>query len=204
MYPSIRHYCEQLISGFDRIPFERKKILEKITAYVQEKRSGREEAMLVYICTHNSRRSHFGQVWAQVAAAYYQIENTSSYSGGTEETAVHPNTVRAFQQVGFDLKVFGKGENPEYHLFFDDSNVPAICFSKTYDAKPNPTEKFIAIMTCSEAEENCPFVSGAEQRVSTTYEDPKLADDSDTEMEVYADRCKQIATETFYVFSKLK
>jgi protein-tyrosine phosphatase/arsenate reductase len=47
-------------------------------------------------------------------------------------------------------------------------------------------------------------VFGAASRVSTPYEDPKAFDGTAEESKMYDARCKQIATETFYVFSKVK
>jgi hypothetical protein len=59
-------------------------------------------------------------------------------------------------------------------------------------------------MTCTSADESCPVVLGAAKRVATPYDDPKAFDGTADEAKMYDERCKQIATETFYVFSKLK
>jgi arsenate reductase len=79
-----------------------------------------------------------------------------------------------------------------------------ICFSKKFDDDFNPKTNFAAIMTCSEADENCPFVPGAEFRKSITYTDPKEADGTNREVEVYDERCRQIATEMFYMMNLVR
>jgi arsenate reductase len=56
-------------------------------------------------------------------------------------------------------------------------------------------------MTCSDAEENCPFIPGVELRIGTTYEDPKAYDNTLQQDTQYDTRCRQIALETLYVFS---
>jgi len=58
-------------------------------------------------------------------------------------------------------------------------------------------------MTCDHADENCPFIPGTEQRIPVRYEDPKAFDNTPLEAEKYDERSVQIATEMFYVFSKI-
>ena len=203
MYTNIESFSSKLIQEFDSIPVERKKILEKFSAYISSQLSQNKLVQLNYICTHNSRRSHFGQVWASVAARYYKINNVLSFSGGTEVTAFNPNAIAALKNIGFNISTVKEGSNPVYEVRFDDKHEPVICFSKVYNDAANPTHGFAAIMTCSDAEENCPFVEGAELRISTTYDDPKTFDNTPQQEEKYLERCKQIGLETFYVFSKV-
>ena len=59
-------------------------------------------------------------------------------------------------------------------------------------------------MTCSDADQNCPVVLGAEKRISLPYVDPKISDGTPEESKVYDERCLQIAIEQLYVFSKIK
>ena len=58
-------------------------------------------------------------------------------------------------------------------------------------------------MTCSQADGGCPFIAGAEKRIPITFEDPKNSDNTPEQAQVYAERSLQIATEMFYVFSKI-
>lgn len=203
MTKSIKTYCDGLIKEFDSISVERKIILEKISQYIQQKKQERKPIQLVYVCTHNSRRSHFGQIWAQVAANYYNIKNVKTFSGGTEATAFNINAINAAKRIGFDVKKTTETTNPIYHLYYNESEKPIECFSKVYNDDVNPKQEFAAIMTCSDAEENCPFIPGVELRIGTTYDDPKAFDNTPLQDAKYDERCKQIALETFYVFSKI-
>lgn len=203
MFPSIQKYCDELSTAFAGIPAARKNLLETISNYIRTKRDAGQTIQLVYICTHNSRRSHFGQVWAQVAAHYYNVAQVSSFSGGTEATAFHPNAIRALTRVGFKVEAQTGVTNPVYELQYDEHQPAIRCFSKVYNDAANPTKKFAAIMTCSDAEENCPFIPGVELRIGTSYEDPKAFDNTTQQDAMYDERCRQIALETLYVFSRL-
>jgi len=203
MNTELEKLAKKLEQEFDFIPQKRKDLLIKISNYITEKLQKNETVNLVYICTHNSRRSHFGQIAAAFAANYYQLPNINSYSGGTETTAFHPNAIEALVQLGFIIEKQTEEANPIYRVYFEEEEFTT-CFSKVYHHKTNPKNNFAAIMTCSDAEENCPFISGVELRIGTTYEDPKIADNTPNQKQVYMERFKQIATETFYAFSLVK
>jgi len=204
MYPELSSYIGKTVSRMEAIPEERKKQLEKIARYIGEKKQSNEPANLIFICTHNSRRSHMSQIWAATAAAYYGIgDGISTYSGGTEATAFNPRAVAAIQRAGFRVDHPG-GENPRYRVSFAEDGPVMECFSKTYDDPANARENFAAIMTCSEADQNCPFIPGASLRVLIPYVDPKAADGTEQEAAVYDERCQQIATEMFYIMSQVK
>jgi arsenate reductase (thioredoxin) len=200
----IKQYCDNLVTQFETISKERKVLLENISNYISGKKESNQPIQLVYICTHNSRRSHFGQIWAQVAANYYNVKNVTTFSGGTEATAFNSNAINAIKRVGFEVKPLDETSNRRYHIVFDETENPIICFSKVYDDAQNPQSKFAAIMTCSDAEENCPFIPGVELRIGTTYDDPKEFDNRPLQDAMYDERCKQIALETLYVFSNVK
>lgn len=200
MHNSIEKYCKELVSHFTEIAPERKLILQKISDYIKHKRVKYETINLVYICTHNSRRSHFGQIWAAVAAEYYQIKDINAFSGGTEATAFHHNAIKALERIGFSIHKKNDSSNPVYAVHFAENSF-VVCFSKVYNDAANPTQNYAAIMTCSDAEENCPFIPGVELRIGTTYNDPKAFDNTAKQDEAYDERCRQIALETLYVFS---
>lgn len=204
MIASIETYCDSLTKEFDSIPKERKDVLGKISDYIISKQKQNKPIQLVYICTHNSRRSHFGQIWAQVAASYYNINNVHTFSGGTEATAFNINAINAIKRVGFDVRKTSEDINAVYHIYYDNVEKPIECFSKIYNDAKNPSSEFAAIMTCSDAEENCPFIPGVELRIGTTYDDPKVFDNTTLQDTKYDERCKQIALETFYAFSLIK
>jgi hypothetical protein len=73
-----------------------------------------------------------------------------------------------------------------------------------YADAANPQREFCAIMTCSQADEACPNVAGAANRIAIPYEDPKAADGTPEEAAVYDERCAQIARETLYAFSLVR
>lgn len=202
MNVAIYGYLKRLTEDFDQISPERKVLLAQISEYIRTKRDHKQPVNLVYVCTHNSRRSHFGQVWAKVAADYYKVDNVHTFSGGTEATAFNTSAINALKRAGFRVVKTSDSDNPVYQVYYNDSN-PITCFSKVYDHSDNPTSGFAAIMTCSDAEENCPFIPGVELRIGTTYEDPKTFDNTPLQGAKYDERCRQIALETLYVFSLL-
>lgn len=194
------------INAFDftQISEERKTILQPLVDYIQNKVDNKLPIRLNLICTHNSRRSHFSQVWAQTAAAHYNLQNVSCYSGGTEATALFPMVAETLQRNGFKVKTISEGQNPVYSIKFSANELPVIGFSKTYDDNFNPESEFAPIMTCSQADEGCPFIAGAEKRIPITFEDPKVSDGTPQQKEVYQERSLQIGTEMCYVFSQIK
>lgn len=204
MIPQVKNLCDDLLKQFNSISPERKILLEKIANYISTKRKENKQVNLVYICSHNSRRSHFGQIWAQTAAAYFNIKNVNTFSGGTEVTAFNPNAIKALENVGFAIKKLNEDPNPVYEVAHDLNSKPGIYFSKVYDDQANPKKEFAAIMVCGEADTNCPFVPGVEFRIVTTYEDPKDFDNTPLQDEKYNERFNQIGIETLYVFSNVK
>jgi arsenate reductase (thioredoxin) len=204
LFPSLQKFVEQSIPRFDSITEERKALLNQLTEYIKSKISKSEKVNLVFICTHNSRRSHISQLCAQVAAEYYGISNVFCYSGGTEATAFNPRAVTAMELAGFKIVKTSEVDNPIYEVRFAE-NVPALkAYSKVYDAPENPSQHFSAIMTCSHADENCPYIPGAESRISLTYDDPKDFDNTPMEAAKYAERVQQIGDELLYAFSHVK
>ena len=204
MYQNIRTILRDLETHFDEIPQERKTILSKIATYIQSKYDKNDPIQLVYICTHNSRRSHFGQIAAAVAADFYSIDNVHTFSGGTEATAFHPNAINALRGLGFDIHSENEtAKNPIWNVQFG-VQAQTTCFSKVYDDAANPSKNFAAIMTCSDAEQNCPFIVGTDLRIGTTYNDPKASDGTPQQDETYKTRFLQIATEMLYAFSLVK
>jgi arsenate reductase len=202
MHPTLAQYINQALLHIHGIDEERKRALEDVAAFVSSKRRVGEPADLVFICTHNSRRSQMGQLWAAAAAAHFGIEGIHTYSGGTEATAFNPRAATALEKAGFVVDK-RDGDNPHYLVTFDEDGPVIECFSKTYDDPLNPSTGFAAIMTCSEADEACPAVIGAALRAPIRYQDPKVADGAPVEAAVYDERCLQIATDILYLFSRI-
>lgn len=202
LFPAIEN--ETRTFQFENISQERKTILQPLIDFVQEKAGKQQQIRLNFICTHNSRRSHLSQVWAQTAAACFNIKNVFCYSGGTQTTALFPMVAKTLAQSGFLVKTLSEGSNPVYAIKYAENEPPIIGFSKTYDDDFNPQAEFAAILTCTQADEGCPFIAGAEKRIPIPFEDPKAFDNTAQQTEKYGERSLQIATELFYVFSKIK
>ena len=198
-YPALANTIANL--PFAAISSERIQLLDEMATYLRAKMKQREEIRLNFICTHNSRRSQFSQIWAQTAAAYHGID-ANCYSGGIEVTAFNPRAVAAIQRDGFKV-VKKEGENPVYFIFYSEDEQPIVAFSKLYDDAINAPKNFAAVMTCDHADENCPVIPGAEKRFPLRFEDPKAFDDSLLEEKMYSERSHQIAAELFYLFEKV-
>ncbi len=195
---------KKLISSLDcsTISKERKEILHPFIQLLKEKKEQQSIINLQFICTHNSRRSHLSQIWAQTIADYFNFPTIHCYSGGTEQTALFPQIVETLKSNGFQINAISEGKNPIYCIKYGENATPIIGFSKTVQHNFNPATNFIAIMTCSQADKECPIINGAEARISIPFEDPKLFDNTPQQQEKYLERSIQIATEMYYVFSK--
>ncbi|MBD3636493.1 MAG: protein-tyrosine-phosphatase [Crocinitomicaceae bacterium] len=203
MNTTLQKFISGCTKDFGSIPKERKTVLEKLAAFVRERKNN-PQINLIFICVHNSRRSHLSQTWAQIAANYYKLNNVYCYSGGTEVTALYPAAAEALEQQGVTVKKIAEGNNPIYTLKYDANARPIIGFSKLYDSPYNPQSGFAAVMVCSSADTNCPYISTCDERFLISFEDPKEFDGTPQQMEKYLERSKQIATELLYAFSKVE
>lgn len=165
-------------------------------------RGGRLE--VTFICTHNSRRSHLAQVWAQLAAREAGLEGVSTYSGGTEVTALNPNVAAALRRAGWSVEALSEGSNPVYAVEAPDaSDSRQRCFSKLHDDDANPQEGFAAVLTCSSAASECPSLPGAALRRELLYEDPKAFDGTPDEAAAYDACCARISGEMRFLFRRV-
>jgi len=200
IYSEIRSFIDDL--DVSNLTVARKVKLDALSAYIKKSSGTDSPIKLNFICTHNSRRSHLCQVWAKTMAAYCGIK-VQSYSGGTEATAIFLTIIKTLQNTGFVIDKVSEGSNPTYKLNFTDENHPMTLFSKRYNDRYNPNEEYAAVMTCTDADTNCPVIPNA-TRVSLPYVDPKVSDGKPSELETYATRSRQIATEMKYVFLQVK
>ncbi len=184
-----------------QISEERKMVLQPLIDYIKLKKEKGEAIRLNFICTHNSRRSHLAQVWAQTMAHYFNIPNVQCYSGGTEATAMFPKVLDTLASQGFECIKLTDTSNPIYELKYDLNEAPIICFSKVFDDAFNPSQHFAAVLTCNSADEACPYIAGAEIRIPVKYEDPKAFDGTELMEEKYLERSREIAAEMFFSFS---
>jgi arsenate reductase len=198
-------YLQDIEPEFTTIPESRTETLRQLGDHVVSGLNGGRQARLVFICTHNSRRSQFGQLWASTAAQFYNIKNISTFSGGTGSTALNPRAVAAVKRAGFRVdRQEGNLDNPHY-IISSGKNLQALTmFSKKYDDDHNPDKGFLAVMVCTDADQACPFVPGAEYRISLPYVDPKAFDETGQEAAKYDECCRHIAREMFYLFRYIK
>ncbi|MDC6386252.1 protein-tyrosine-phosphatase [Flagellimonas taeanensis] len=200
LFPKLEEFVSNL--HLDSLTEERKLTLQPLVDFVQQ--NVNEEVRINFICTHNSRRSHLSQIWAQALAHHFGLKNVQCYSGGTEVTALYPMVAETLRSTGFEVQPLSEGNNPVYYIKYSDSTHPVIGFSKKLDHGFNPGSGFAAVMTCDSANEACPFVPGAKKRIPITYEDPKVFDDTPQQAEKYNERSRQIASEMYYVFSLIQ
>ncbi|WP_099768407.1 low molecular weight phosphatase family protein [Chryseobacterium sp. 52] len=201
MYPKLIKYIEEIL--LQDISNERKNLLQPLIDFIELKKRNRESVDINFICTHNSRRSHLAQIWAQTASAYFKVSDVHCYSGGTETTALFPKVTETLIEAGFHIWTLSESENPVYAVKYSENSLPVIGFSKKYDDVFNPNTGFAAVMTCSHADGGCPFIAGAEKRIPITFEDPKISDETPGQTEIYNERSLQIAAEMLYVFSRI-
>lgn len=183
---------------------DRKEILMPLITYLQGKLDKKENIHINFICTHNSRRSHLGQIWMQTLAKHFGFNTITTYSGGTEATAMAKPIVTTLKSQGFEITAISPAPNPVNAVKFDAVSHPIICFSKKYESEFNPAANYLAVMTCASADKGCPLVLGSEKRIPVTYIDPKVSDNTDLEAQTYLERSHQIASEMHYVLSQLK
>ena len=201
MFSNLKNPIKQIAEI--KVSDERKEVLKPLADFFQNKLDQNESINLNFICTHNSRRSHLSQIWAQTMAEYFGVKNVFCYSGGTEATAMFPKVAETLVKQGFKIEKLSETENPVYAVKYAENSHPVICFSKKYDDAFNPVSGFAAIMTCSNADQGCPLIAGAEKRFAVRFDDPKSSDGTPEMDETYFNRSFEIASELYYVFSMI-
>ena len=202
IYPDIKQYIAGLEDDFKSISAERKSSLEALSDYLIETVDDSGYSKLTFICTHNSRRSHIAQIWAHTFSMYYEMEDIFCFSGGTESTELHPNAIEALKKSGFRISDDGSKNNPRYRVQVGDKIPDLICFSKQLVEPPNPESDFCAVMVCSDADEKCPVVKGAEKRISMPYDDPRHFDGTTEQKQKYAERVFEIGRDIMWAFDR--
>lgn len=186
---------------------DRKEVLDELADWINERlRDGQPDPVeVVFICTHNSRRSQLAQAWLAALARDAGLNRIHSFSGGTEVTAFNTRAVQSLERAGFQAIAHDElPDNPRYALRFSPDADPLLMFSKRYDHPENPTSGFAAVMVCSDADAACPFVPGAAIRVPLPFTDPKVSDGTPEEEATYDLRSRQIAIELAYVIRQIQ
>jgi len=204
LLPALRPYVNEVAGELGLVSAERKIVLSEVAADMVAQLQAGKKAQLTFICTHNSRRSHMSQIWAQTAAYHYGLDDVQAFSGGTEATACNCRTVTAMRRAGFDIIDATAGENPIYLVRYAEDRPPIRAYSKLYNSDSNPKRDFIALMTCSSADKTCPIVKGSIARHAIHYTDPRICDDTPTETAAYNERCREIAREMFCIMSEVR
>ena len=203
LHPDVSQAVQQWAAAGkpDTLTDERVTNFAPLVDWMVEQQTQGKPAPLVFVCTHNSRRSQMGQAWARAAALELGLDQVSTWSGGTEATAFNPRAVTALRSHGFAITESGevKGEkNVVYHLGYGPG-VQDPAFSKVYSDAFNPTSGFAAVMVCSSADASCPFVEGAAVRVSLPYLDPKVSDGTPEEAVTYRAKSEEIGRELVWL-----
>lgn len=205
LYPELAQYANELLKNqSDVLTPERKELLLRLVDFISRQLAEEGEVHLNFICTHNSRRSHISQIWAAAGAAHFGLANVYTYSGGTEATAFQPRAIAAMERAGFKITTEDDSvENPVYTVMFSDQRSGTKAWSKTFDDEANPKQQFAAVMTCSDADQNCPFVPGTSLRLPLTFEDPKVADGTSFESVRYDQSVREIGKELLWVMREV-
>ena len=206
MFPIIKQLIDLSFVHFDTINEHRKAELDTLAIWMKEKLKENGQLDCIVICTHNSRRSHLGQLLLAVAADYYKVDGLSAYSGGSEVTAFNYRMVEALKREGFEITEKAGGSNPVYTMAWGDTQPQQLnnIFSKVYSDEANPQSNFLAILVCDSADKNCPVVFGAAKRIAIPYKDPKDFDDTPDETQAYTAKIHEMGKEFFYLISQIK
>ncbi len=200
---NIRDFFEKAIQD-TKLDIQRENLIENIANKIADTLNREQVVNINFICTHNSRRSQFSQLWAYFAMEYYGIKNGYSFSSGTAETAFHANTIKALEASGFKFSLENFNHtNPKYLINYNGAQKEILGFSKLVENSIN-NSPFIAITTCGHADKNCPVILEASTRFHLPYVDPKASDGTDAEGETYLNTSKLIAAEMGILFAKVK
>lgn len=189
IYPKITQFLEGL--PMPGLPDQRQKKWEELGAKIQ---ANHFSGHINFICTQNARRSILSQSLATVLAFQNGFYKLNAWSGGADETYVHPNTIEALIRIGFKLESKTAGNNPRFLLSFADE-IPALeLFSKKYDDESNP-ELYHAIFVCSKGDAACPFIPDVASRTLIPFEDPGQYDSTEKADAAYDSAASVIAQE---------
>jgi arsenate reductase (thioredoxin) len=195
MNAKTRAHADLLTTQFDIIEEAHHKPAEELVDWVVKNYRAGKPLGIIVICTRNTRRSMLGATMGNIAAAYYGLPEIRFYCGGTEPEAINPRTVATLKEIGVEIEPTGKEAprgkegyaNPIYSVKWG-KGLETQEFSKKYTDAQNPQDGFAAILVCSEADTNCPKVTGASARIPVPYLDPKPFDGAPFEAAKYAER----------------
>src|SRR5437899_11368256 len=80
LLPTLQPYVNEVAGELGTVSTERRVVLDAIATNIVAQLDAGKTARLTFICTHNSRRSHMSQIWAQTAASYYVLNQVEASS----------------------------------------------------------------------------------------------------------------------------
>lgn len=206
---------QSLVEDFDRVAHRsastaeesndvnpRVAVLHNAATYIGDRIRAGKSVHLMFVCTHNSRRSQFAMVWASIFAHHFGLPNVHCYSGGTEVTACNERTVAALKRAGFQVSSRGESrgeENPVYRLESQGRYPTIECHSSLFHEAD--LDEFAAMMCCAQVDQDCPLVPGAQVRIPLHYDDPKAFDGTEEESVQYDASCRLIARDMLQMCS---
>ena len=204
-YSKLQEYCVILTQEFNKIPGERKDQLNELAGYISENLTKKEPVQILFVCTNNSRRSQFAEIWAQTAAYYYGLKNISSYSGGIQQTAINYMIIESLKRAGFSVtasEVYS--ENPVYLVSPGRRWKDIFVFSKKIDYWNNPNGHFACVYCSKNLINNNMKIPGSIQTIELPYDNVKIFDNSPGGNLKNDKICKEIGREMFYVMHVVK
>ena len=168
---------------------KRKKRLDNIASVINENLN--KTRSIVFLCTHNSRRSQICEVWGKVFAEIYR-KKININSAGAFKTVVHSQVYESIVKCGLIV-------NNKKEIFFDKKKFKLN--SKTTDSIT--MKNFIAVMTCSDAEKSCPHDPKSIRNIKMFFNDPRIYDETDKMSREYLKTTTYIAEELNYIFKNI-
>ena len=114
-----------------------------------------QKQKVLFICTHNSARSHMAE---GIVNAFYG-DRLEAYSAGTEPSRVNPLAIRVMAEIGIDIS----GHHSKGVEDFQDQDFEYV------------------VTVCDHANETCPFFPGGKERVHRGFQDPAAVEGSEDE-----------------------
>lgn len=115
LYDPLKSFLKNRTCEFSRIDDLRKQTLIEFSKTIQNSFSKNDFSKLIFVCTHNSRRSQIAQMLALASADFLELPGIEAYSGGTETTEFYIRSVQALINVGFKIdKETHNAQNPKY------------------------------------------------------------------------------------------
>lgn len=203
MYNNLKISIEDWNLPFNSFSKKRLKILDQLMVYLKELVAKKLELNVIFVCTHNSRRSQFAQFWLDTFLHNFGIENYNIFSAGTVETEVHKNVISVIEHYGFTVTKDSEINNKKYKIALGKGYEINLFSKEITSVLEAGLGSFVLIFVCDSAYENCPFVIENQKHFSLTFEDPGRYDEDLNALEYYQKCAYKIAAEMHYLASGL-